>query len=330
MNLKNKIGKDGSNQGEADQKQELVLNWDCYLKGIAISDSNSQTQPPSTPAITVGTPLKMVCSGEPILFNSKNLKILLDEKQKYILKVLRVEKISPTQVELIVVSYQAGNHRLESFQLFDGKEFVESGPLAFQVSSVLKKDSKPYGPFGPIELKTPSWFWMGLGFLGVLLLVWMLIKARKWFQTRRIIKKMELHKIVLSPYNQFNKELRQIDRDMTFKRQKTTSSEQENKTHRKYLLDMEKSFRIYLSRELKVPALDWSDKEIMKQIKRRHRKIFVSSGEEILKLLQEFNKLTKGDENLSLTDFLQMKQLCRDCSDGIYKTLSEIQGGLRK
>ncbi len=296
-------------QKKTTETQKSALIWQCDLV------ANSQ----STGQITVGSPIHMHCEGTKTIFNSNKLEILLNKKQKYVLHLLKVENISETEMDLIVTSYQAGQHQLKNFQLSDGNDFVDSGPLQFNVTSVLKKEAKPFGPFGPIGLERPTWYWTSIGVIVGLITIVALLKFRKSWQRKKIIKRLESHGTALSAYNQLNKELRSLDRELTLQRQRVSDTEQLERTHREHIRELEKSFRMYLVRELKVPAMEWSNKQILGEIKRTDKKLFKSQNASIEKLLLEFKRLNKTNEEFTLSDCQQMRRLCRDCCDLLYK-----------
>ena len=217
-------------------------------------------------------------------------------------------------MHLVVTSYKVGSHKIDGIQISDGQEFVDVNPLSLKVSSVIKgqAQSQPYGPMGPLALNRPSWYWPSLAVILILIMSWLFWRWRRSYKRKRAIESLATHQTSLSPYNQFNKDFRALERRWNM----LTSQEKKYST---YLHNVEEVFRMYLVRELSIPAKEWKNKEILSEVR---RKIFLSQAcrKGIGEFLLEMARLSKREEkDLTKLDGQQMSQLGRRLADQIHK-----------
>lgn len=286
-------------QQNTDALQKSTLSWGCQWQDLP-------------PTITVGQELVLQCEGSPVSFKEKKIQLSLKEEDKYTLKLLQVKRLSSSEADLVVTSYKVGSHKVQGVQISDGQEFVDINPLQLQVSSVIKDKTQPYGPLGPLSLQRPSWYWPSLTGLLILILFLLLWKWRRYSQRKKAIEKLEVYQTSLSPYNQFNKDFRALERRWNMNNSKL-------KEHKVYLHDIEETFRMYLIRELFIPAKEWRNKQILTEIQRK-KEISQILRDQIEEFLLEIARLSKRDKkDLTALDSQQMSRFCRQLVDGIDK-----------
>ena len=137
----------------------------------------------------------------------------------------------------------------------------------------------------------------------------------KYFERKRLYERMAKQRTALGPYNQLNKDLRILLRKYTGKR---VTAEEENLLARNYLRDLEREFKMYLVRQLLVPATEWNIRLTMKEIKSRHRKIYKDQGPQIERLLREFSKASKNVERIQIVDCEQLANMVRHTAARIH------------
>lgn len=131
---------------------------------------------------------------------------------------------------------------------------------------------------------------------------------------KRLIESLSRFQTAASPYNVYNKDLRQI-----LRRFQATVSANGVDHPKDYLKELDLSFRMYLVRELRVPALDWSNREVMGEIKRRYKNLYFDLEDDLKALFRELEKAKKSEEKLSFVDCEQLRDMSRRLVDQIYK-----------
>jgi len=254
---------------------------------------------PDHPQLTVGDKFAVVCQGPwPESFTSGKVELRLEEADKYKLNLLQY-----SDGKLLVTSYRPGEHELKQVQLVDNDSSVVLSDLKFTVGSVLDRSNpnpKPFGPMGPFVFAWPLIIWLFLA--GIVLLITSPFAIRYWRYRQRLalLADLRIKESALRPGQQFFQVIRKLRR----------KAELSGSDFTEVVVALDHSLRVYLARSLAVPALQWSDKVILKDIRRRHHSVFENLGEAIKKCLAELEH-AKSAQELSLRDMLQLLGLCQ-------------------
>ena len=113
-----------------------------------------------------------------------------------------------------------------------------------------------------------------------LILVGALKVIRRW-QRRRLIDGLKKHDSRLSPQTQLHVRFRQLERNRFL----------EGGELKKYLLELDDILRVYIIRKFKIPALDWSDRLVIKDFRNRFAFFGAEMVKELVVLLRETRKV---------------------------------------
>lgn len=178
-----------------------------------------------------------------------------------------------------------------------------------------KINLSPFHLFGPFKLGFPGWYygaWI-LAALVVVYIVWR--KYRRYSVRKKLIESLAAHSTALSPFNQLNKDIRLLLRDKGLE-------SKENLGH--FVFEMERLFRLFLVRQLTVPALDWSDREILADIKKQHRKVHTEAAGKMAGLFREYKKAHGAKEKLTRVDAEQLLEMSRKVADLVDRSHKEV------
>lgn len=282
-----------------------------------------QMTPGETP-LTVGSLQTLVCNGDPILtWQSDKLKIQFeDETLNYSLVILKSENVDIQAMTLVTTSYKSGNFEQPHFFITDGIQSVKVTDLSWTVESVLQgKEDKPVPSIGPMSLSMPWWFWSGIAFIAAIVLGIVILKIKRLWDRRKLIEELMSHSTALTPFNQFNKDMRTHVRN--WQQVEILGQKSEALLARDKVVELiEKTFKQYLMRELLIPTLDWSHSEVLNEIKRRFSRIYDETSGDLIKLFREFSEIHKGKEQkkeLSSLDCEQLVGMVRRTAEQIYQ-----------
>jgi hypothetical protein len=269
-------------------------------------------------ALTVGQEFAVACDGDWSHFfvgQSDQVEIRVDQADKYKIKLLSFEGTS-SGAHLVVTSYQAGNHDLKTVQIVNAQESRVLGDLHFQIKSVLDPQTKPepYGPYGPLRLSLPSWYFVVLALVLVALATAITIRVRRHLQKKGMIRELEAQGLAATPFSQFNQNMRRLRREAGFLEGREEGSENEKTA---FVRDLENSYRLYLGRTFLIPTLNWSDALVLKDLKKHHKPVFVLAGNEVDRLLQEFSRAKDSAKNVQNQDLIQLFELARKNVDAM-------------
>lgn len=279
------------------------LHWQLHLKTDTSVDSAS-----SSPGLLPPTPLPENPQSSVVHYELVPLKLM--KKQR-------------NQVEWIVTSYKPGKYESINSWLDDGIHRVPMSSFSWEVKSVLTGQKKaqmvpPYGPFILSYHKWVFWFW------GVLLFLFLSLLTRsiwRFVSRRRLLKRLEAQRTVRSPFNELNKDLRTLLRKLSSRHAEPT--QKQTSEWNDLLSEMENYFRLFLVRKYLVPAQEWSDRNIIRQMRIDQGMDKHDSGLiELGKILREFSRLRKLD-SLSRVDFEQMVEMVRKVADLLEKSSRE-------
>jgi hypothetical protein len=266
-------------------------------------------------ALTVGQAFGIACDGDWSHFSGDQAELRVDQADKYKIKLLSFEGTS-SGAHLTVTSYQAGNQDLKMVQIVNAQESRVLGNLHFQIKSVLDPKTKPepYGPYGPLRLSLPGWYFIVLALFLVAVVTTITIRVRRHLQKRNMIRELEAQGLAATPFSQFNQNMRRLRREAAFLEGREEGSENEKSA---FVQDLEKSYRLYLGRTFLIPTLNWADALVLKDLKRHHKPVFVLVGSEVDRLLQEFSRAKASAKNVKNQDLLQLFELARKNVDAM-------------
>lgn len=273
---------------------------------IEINDTKGPLATVSERELTVGRPFVLRCEGEWPDLNPEKLELRLDPADQRKLKVLKFQKTSLSEAQLLVTSYQPGEHQLKAVQLVDADKSVVLGDLQFAVKSVINPQQPPteaYGPMGPIEFGIPLWFWLLIAVIVSVIggLIWWKVARRA--QRRKWLGEMKLHEKVLSPMADLGKTLRLLLKDLS-----------QGKAH---VQELKQAYLYYLARVFQLPTLKMKDRQILAEIKSLQRSVFDEQGSVILKTLTELDRALASQIQVSPQDLNQLIHLVRRSAEGI-------------
>lgn len=261
--------------------------------------------------LTVGREFLLVCEGEfPRTLVQEKLHFVLRPQEKYQIQLLGFEFRTPTQADLKVTAYRAGQSQFQDLQVTDGTEVLSLGPIQYVVQSVLPKPEpgqpqakqEPFGPIGPASLGVPMLYWAILaGVVGLAALIFV-VRVVRVVQRRSMLARLREHDSALSPMSQFHQSFRRLQRVNT-----VFFGGQADPEHIKQCLDETSTmFRLFLTRKYQVPALEWNDRLILKDIKKYYPQVFAEYSEDLKKLLKEYARGFEDKDRLKERDVLNI------------------------
>lgn len=260
--------------------------------------------------LTVGAKFKLSCHGDiAVAWSGEPVHVAFAQPQDaYALVVLKSERLDPNAADFTVTAYKPGAHTPEYIRILQGDKGFEVDHPKWEVKSVLdpKQQAKPYGPYGPFHISLPLWILIAAGVIAALLVLAIYRFARRRVQRRRMLDELKRHRTALSPLHQFYRDARHLRR-----RLHAAKTEEELKTIGQ---DLNREFRLYVLRRFEVPALEWTDAEILGDLRRRHRRVVVRAGDPLKRTLRELLRL-QSRPRLLLEDVEQMHHMSLDAAE---------------
>lgn len=269
--------------------------------------------------LTVGREFILSCEGEfPRDLQAEKMQILLKPEEKYNIHLLNFEFRNPTTADLKVTAYRAGEFQFKDLQVTDGAQTLSLGPLAYKVATVIQPPEpkpgeeqpakqEPFGPMGPAPLSVPMLYWAILaGVIGLVILL-ILTKVYRVIQRRSMLEKLREHDSALSPLSQFHQNLRRLQR----KNPVFFGVTAQNSDLQEAFEELNKGFLLFLTRQYKVPAMEWNERLVLKDIKKYHHKVYAEFGPDLKKLYKEFGHGAKDKQKLADTDILNIARHTR-------------------
>lgn len=257
--------------------------------------------------LTVGREFLLVCDGEfPKDFELEKLHFQLSPEQQYQIKLLNFELRSGSKADLKVTAYQTGTIKFKELTLTDGVKQAILGPLEYTVASVLppkdpqNSEAPPeaYGAVGPATVQVPMLYWSILMAVIACLLLLLLTKIYRFIQRRNLLARLKEYDSAQTPIAQFHQSLRGLQRtNESFFGGKTTTPVLEAALTRSRDV-----FFLYLTRRFQVPAMEWGEKLILRDLKQYHPKMFKECSGDLKKLFNEFSKGFEDTQKLTETD----------------------------
>ena len=221
-------------------------------------------------SITVGTPLSLLCEGEPLEKSLREENLSIKTQSDYSLVLLKSLKAERSFLSLQVTSYRTGPFEIP-FYITDGEQFIKVENLSFQVQSLLtEKDMKAHPAFGPFLIKTP-YFLFSIFSISCFLLLSGLFFYR-FFKRTQFVKRIFKRRESFFPSKAFILRLRQ-----------------EKESLEDNVINLEKNFKTFLEEQLLVPVENQQIEKVMKNIKKYHPLLYKKSGLRIKQFLKEFS-----------------------------------------
>lgn len=282
--------------------------WNCEFKPSPDPGAAALDQ------LTVGHLFQWQCHGDIAVDWPKAPPRLVfpQPEGEYSLSVQKINRLDANDVLLTVTSYKPGAHAPEYVRFLvgqgtDAKGFEVVKPQ-WTVKSVLdpQQPPQPVPPFGPWSLSLPLWL-LSVCVIVILLVLWLTVRRiRKSIQRKRMLETLQKHKTALPPLHQFYKDARQIRRRLN-----QLKDPNELKT---ITSDLNQEFRMFVLRQFQIPALEWSDRAILEEMRRRHLRIYKTAKEPLRRTLRELRMLAQRSE-IDLKDIEQMHRMSLDTAE---------------
>ncbi len=280
--------------------------WTCTA-----SSMNERGEPagPLSESLTVGDKFHLACEGAAVKLKTDALSLELPKDQKYLLRLLGTRQISETRGEFIATSWIAGEGKVSNAVLTDGTLRVGLSGIELKVNTVIdpqkNPEMKPAPPWGPASLSWPLWVWASIAIALLVIVLGAAFQTRGYFRRKRLLKLLEKNPIALTPYNQFNKDLRKLSREIP------VSGEWSQEAEKAFFKELDETLRWFLARELVIPVFDRKPNDIVKTLKKSHRGIYEVLRRDFTIALTESEKALKSSKRISTEDAAQLLELCR-------------------
>ncbi len=298
---------------------EALPIWNCTFGKAA------EQNPPELNALTVGAKFSLSCRGDiPVTWAAAGpLTVQFPKKEdSYSLYVLKAEKLEGNEAVMTVTGYKPGAHAPEYVRITQGEAGFEVAKPAWEIKSILKKGEQvqPFPPYGPWGLTFPMWIVVAIGVVVLLIALAIFRTVRRYSQRTRMLAELARHKTALSPLHQFYRDARQLRRRLN-----VTVSPEGIKT---VADDLNREFRLYILREFQIPTLEWSDRAIMDDLRRRHRQVYMNAGDPLKRTLQELARM-KSVAEVKQVDVEQIHRMSMDAAERIEAAKDAKRGGGR-
>lgn len=280
-----------------------VTQWKCNLEGAD--------------ALTVGDVFSLSCFGPPTQIDQQKIGLRRPKEFPYLLKILKVDELTQTTFKAQATTYTASEkpYDVAGYGITDGQKTIEFVPFRLTVKSVITQENnpenKPFPAYGPVPLSYPLWIWIALAVVGIALVALFFRFFRLGRQRRAFLQELKDRSSALSPYHQFQKELRQIARTLPLSHQE----EWQPPVAQKAIESLDSSYRWFLAREFKVPAHQWSANLVHREVKKIDRKLFKKAQKQLEISDRELRRARKNFSIVSLQDFQQLLEIVRKAAD---------------
>lgn len=274
-------------------------------------------------SLTVGAKLGLKCSGDIAVMWNPNQEVKIefppgppdkdgqtkpDQALTFSLKVLKTLQLNPQSAQFEVTPYRAGEFQPKYVRLMQGEQGIEAANLKWKVQSVLQPGQQPQmvPSFGPYGLHLPIWI-TAAAISALVLVIWFVARrTRRYTQRRRMLEELKTHSTALLPLNQFYRDARQI--------RKRINEAKDSQELKPQLWALNRDFKLYVLRQFHVPALDWSDREILNDLKKHNRKVHDLAGDTLKRTLRELGRIQTRD-GVQAQDVEQIHRMCLDTAE---------------
>jgi hypothetical protein len=270
--------------------------------------------------LTVGHIFYLKCQGQfGLKPNFELAQFSLDEKEKNLIKLLKVEQRSPSEIDLKVVSYTTGDHKIPDLKIEVDGELFALGPVDFFVESLTQiKQQKgikvePVGPLGPLRVGFPPWFLAGI-FLGIsLVFLLAMIKIFRKYQRRKYLARTQFQKSIPALL-EFEKNLRQALR-LEAKKDLVSAVQKVND-----------AWRTYWTRAFQFPAAYLSERRLLREFRKKQKRIYHKHARELEQFVFDMRKVRKNPELVGDADFAAYLKRCRQTIEKLDAEIVQSKG----
>lgn len=285
--------------------------------------------------LTVGREFSLSCHGEwPEGFVFDNAKFKLEGNEKYLLKILKTEKMTNNDLKFLVTSYIPGQISIPHLIVSDDTHLIDLGDLSFQVTSVVVQENaqnappEPYGPMGPFVVPFP---WILVNYLVLVTIVIFSGIGYKIFRKikrKKLLKKMDIYDVGASPAAQYYQYFRKIQRELG--RMESPQKVVLEKEKLQILDEIKLSLDVYIYRRFQIPTLYFSRQKILKDIQNESRELHQILKQFLKNFEREFKSAKKNVQRLEVKDLLQLLQSTQKVMDGVEKFDSQVKSKIQK
>lgn len=266
---------------------------DFFIEGAPVKD------------LTVGHLFYLTCDGEfGLRSDFSKAQFSLTEEEKNMIKLLKVEQRSPRELDLQVVSYTVGTHKIEDLKIEVDGTLYSLGPVEFFVDSVIEKkydkNSKvePIGPLGPLNVPFPQWFLASLFLAIVVVFSAVMIKIFRRYQRKKYLTRTQYQKNIPALL-EFEKNLRTAMRaeskgDLVSGVQKVNDS-----------------WRIYWTRAFQFPAAYLSERRLLREFRKKQVRLHHKMSRDVEQFVWDMRRIRKNPNLVTQNDFEAYIKRCR-------------------
>lgn len=299
------------------EERSSINPWQCEPRVFDAPEASALDQ------LHVGDKYLMFCQGDFVQgLSAENVQLQpVAPEVSYGIVLLNVRTLDGKALWAEATSYKPGPQKFADYQLVSGAMTIPLTGKELTIQSVLAQkppeemnhpDAMKMVFMGPFALGMPLWYWalwiaavvLGLG----LLFRWIWNRA----QRRKFLATLARKATALTPYNQFNKELRQYLRDYSDQKGWEAKAQEA-------VSALDKTFRLYLLREFLVPADERKSGPVLREIRWRHKKMFRLVGPQLRRILIELDRAKEFKGTPQFADYEQLRDMCRRTVDQIEK-----------
>jgi hypothetical protein len=274
------IEKENSFQGQQNNPSAAARQTQTS-DGSAIEGKQAHSLPEwicktqNTSKITVGTVMVSDCETSELLTNEIANKVqgfVLPDGQTYAVKLLGLTVQGPHQVQLKWTSYQTGRHDLSKGLVLkvDSVPIVIKG-IQVEVESVLKPEMsaegqgrQAYPPFGPFVSPLPMWIVVSVVGLVVISIVFAVLKMRRGWQRRRLIKELSQSDKAERPSVEFYRRIRLLNKTNPV----FNSSQASLNDFKNCVVELQDAYLEFVTRRFFLPAKRWDQSTLIREMKK--------------------------------------------------------------
>lgn len=273
------------------------------------------TEGPDLDRLSVGAKFDLICEGPEVTEWKLPPQFQWEsEEKKWTLHSLKTIEATPSKIHLQVVGYKAGEFS-GPFSITGSDQKVRVEKLDWKIPSVLGDQQgqqvQMVPPFPALKIAYPIWLWLGVAVILAIIMSFSILAWRRRKRRAELISKLSEFEKFGTPYQQFHRELRALLRAY-----EGVQTENDQKSPEKYFQVLENLFKTYLARNFKVPALNWSEKQVIADVRKRYKKQFKLFGPLLLRIFVEIQR-AKKTKKVNYTDVRQLHEMMRRFVEGL-------------
>ncbi len=298
--------------------EQPELTWQCEIR------RREDQQLAEFPGTTVGEVFDLSCQGDPVEFGGE-LRLEAPESLKYLIKILETKRLGPDGADFVATTYQTGPQSWEQIYLTDGTSKVRLTGAEWVTESVLPQQTEtppePYGPIAPMKAMWPAWVFISLGIAFLVIVFWSVYKGRRWIQRRKLIQELEKHQTAAPPYHELTKDFRALNRKFVFKENQKLPEPQA----REFVETLDKSFRLFLVRQFRVPAFQWDSGAVVRAVRRTNKTMKKDTIRGLRLILREMDRAVENPARVTGADCQQLLQLSGETALRIHEEKKRVR-----